>query len=204
MASRPGRLPRCGDGGAGISRHRGAAVHGDREVGCRGAAPARGVSPAGGCLGKQTHHVAVGDADDRRSDSTRRGGVPVEVRSLARVPGCHIRGGGRDEHLHGDDASHRPPAAERAETRCGTADLVVPLGPHRRRRVLLRCDRRDHHLAHPASVDQSRRGCRLCSGAADHRRQPRVSRHALPDRRARRRAARRDLADRRHRLCAHT
>ena len=45
--------------------------------------------------------------------------------------------------------------------------------------------------------------CRLCSGAADHRRQPRVSRHALPDRRARRRAARRDLADRRHlSMCA--
>ena len=38
--------------------------------------------------------------------------------------------------------------------------------------------------------------------AAD-RRQPRVPRHALPDRRARRDAARRDLAERRHLLRAH-
>ena len=65
------------------------------------------------------------------------------------------------------------------------------------------CGCRDHHLAHPASVDQGRRGSRLRSGAADHRWQPRVSRHALPDRCARRHAARRDLADRRHLLCAH-
>ena len=40
-------------------------------------------------------------------------------------------------------------------------------------------------------------------GAATDRRQPRVPRHALPDRRACRRATRRDLADHRHLLRAH-
>jgi undecaprenyl-diphosphatase len=58
-------------------------------------------------------------------------------------------------------------------------------------------------LWHPASLDQGRSGVRVRGGATDHRRQPRVSRNALPDRCARRRAARRDLADRRHLLCAH-
>ena len=159
VAPRSGRMPRCGDGGAGISRHRRAPVHGDREMGRRGAATARGVPPARRRLGKQAHHVAVGDADDRRSHGDRRGGVPVEVRPVARVAGRHLCGGRRDEHIRGDDASHRPPAAERAETRCSTADFVVPVRPHRRRRVLLRLGCRDHPLAHPASVDQSRRGC---------------------------------------------
>ena len=50
------------------------------------------------------------------------------ARPLARVPACHLRGGRRDGHLHGDHAVHRPPAAERAATRHSAADLVVPSG----------------------------------------------------------------------------
>ena len=94
---------------------------------------------------------------------------------------------GETSHLHGDDASHRPPAAERAATRCGAADLVVPLGPHRCRRVLLRSiaaiiiwHTRHRWIKVVAVV--------VCAAVPlTDRRQPRVSRHALPDRRARRR-----------------
>ena len=82
---------------------------------------------------------------------------------------------------------HRPPAAERPAPRRSAADLVVPVGPHRCCRVLLRLDCRNHPLAQSTSVDQSGRRRHLCGRAAADRRQPRVPRHALPDRRARRR-----------------
>ena len=49
------------------------------------------------------------DADDNHADGARRGGVPLGFRPLARISGCHLRGGRRDGHIRGDDALHRPP-----------------------------------------------------------------------------------------------
>ena len=203
VARRPGGVPDRGDGVAGIPRHRSPAVDRDRAMGCRRAASSARVSPA--------------RRGSRKARSSRRCRPPRRSSSSRCSPrSCSAWMFGRWREalvviyaVVGETAIFMATTMliDRPRPECGaprrrTADVVIPVRPHRRSGVLLRFGRRDRGMAQHEAVGQRRRRNPLRGSASDDRRQSRVPRHALPDGCDGRRASRGAVVERRDLLRA--